>query len=873
MAGSTDSRILWAGLLAAPLILLGFAGAVTVWPERVVGVMDAVQRAWTPAPGVDSARLQRTMVRPPPPLSPTPPPVFRGVVRTPDGEPYRGGYTLSVLHRRGGSLLDHDPHAIGGTTASGPHMEPEFSVPMVDDSIFVAVAAQGYAPRVLGPHLRDLSSTGPAPDRPEGPGATGAGADARPPEPVDVLLAPGFPHEVRVVDAQGAPILGAEVSASLVVERWPLKLLNPLRTDDQGRAVFAALSEAEYEFEANVHDYRYPDDAVPALVKPGGSTTIALERGPVSGVALDEEGRPVADAVLLVEAEMGARLDVVANHPFNRVVLARSDAEGRFRLPALHDESTYLIRAEGPDGSLGFAPGVRRRGGEVKITLRPMRTVRGALSSAGSGAPRFFTIKRSVPTGFEVQGPGGDTWSQIRVNRSRQVGPDGRFEYPAWGSVDTELVVDGRSIPVPWPPTEEPVRIDVAPASPPTERTIRIQFLADPAIRPIRGAMTLHLDNAPPERAHQDVTRVVEIREESAVFRCLSDESFSFDSSAVPGFWAVPGRISGGGPDGERVADVRVFASGSIAGRVLDVDGKPVGPGATIRAPFDPEWARGVFWDRLAPTRGMTGGDMIAMQQRREKEVRSTAVSGTAAEEAKTDAEGRFEIPAFPLDVPTRLGVRRGNASLRGDVLRLAPGAARKEVEFRMPRRAAASIRVVDPEGRPIPGARAAISQKTAEPGQDYRPAGETDADGRWAVDDLVEGSADDSVIVSFAADFQTIVAPLAPGGPPLELRAERGAALEGRVVEAVTGWPIPGLTLYARPPGASMDAEARTDADGRFRITTLPPGPVRLGDRRGLRWVSSDLTNARAGSGRPVVLRAIDLRDTDPQPRPVPMF
>lgn len=879
MAGSTDWRILWAGVLAAPLILLGFAGAVSIWPERVVGVMDAVRRGWTAAPAApgafDPGRLHRPIIQVPPP--PTPPRVgmLRGTVRTPDGEPFRGRYTLGVARRRMRRLgFDQENPIASRSFAASYRDNSQFVVPIDFHPSVILVFAEGYAPKVIGPYGLKMPSEAPPYGSGEA-GPDGGVADAPPddPEPVEVVLEPGVSHEVRVVDAQGAPILGAEVAASLVYDGDAKRLPDPPRTNEDGRVVFPNLSEGRYEFEVTVHAFRYPDDSTAVDVAAGGSTTIALDREPKSGVALDEEGRPVADVVLLVADEMDDRLDVRCPHFIDRIVLGRSDSEGRFRLPALHQDSTYLVRAEGPGESLGFAPGVRLGGGDVKVTLRPMRTVRGIAPPDGAGEPTYVMVKRSVPTGFAARGPMSDSSGLLNNHRTFRAGPDGRFEYSAWGSVDTELFVAGQPVPVPWPPPREPIRVDV-PTPPATERPIRLHILAEPAIRPVHGAMTLYLSNVPPERAHQDVTRQVEIRDDAAEFRCLSSESFRFESDAVPGYWTSPGWIHGGGPYGERMQDVRIFAGGSIVGRVLEADGSPVGAGMKVTAPLDPEWAASLPEAPGMHTVGPASEDAAPMIPPMEAGFRPVpALLARSAEEAATDADGRFEIPAFPLNVLTSLVAERGRSVTRIDEIRAAPRDSREEVELRLPRKAGASVRVVDPGGRPISGGRLTLRLDRSATEHYSWPFGETDADGRCSVDDLAEGESGYSLVASFAADFRPIVAPLIPGGPTLELRAERGEVLEGRVVEAMTDWPIPNLALYARPAGTPVDVEVRTDSDGRFRISTLPPGPVQLEDRRGLHWVSPDLSNVRAGSGRPVVLRVIELRSSDPQPRPIPMF
>lgn len=875
MAGSTGSRILWGALLTPPLLVLAATGAMALWPERIVGLTDSVRGLWSDAPGGDpgSRMHHHPMVRmsPPPPAIPPAVATLRGTVRTPDGRPFRGKYSLGILRRRMGTVMVDRGDALidGRSQSTNPMDEPGFSVPLEFDPTYLTIIADGYAPRIIGPYSQMLprKAVGIPKDGGPPPKAAVAATPGGDPEPVEVILEPGFPFEVRVVDALGGPILGAEVTACMTVDRMSVKLPNPQRTDDDGRAVFDDLTRDGYEFEVNVHGFRYPDDAIAPKVVPGGSATIALERGPVAGVAVDEAGRPVEDALLLVASEMDDLLEVETDHPSDRIVLGRSDAEGRFSLPALHDDSTYLIRAEGPDGSLGFAPGVRRGGDPVKVTLRPLRTVRGLAVPDAFGRPTWVQIRRSVPTGFDVRGTLADVRGVMRHNQGFQPGPGGLFEYQAWGSVDTELVVDGRSIPVPWPPTEEPLRVE-APDQSPTERSIRIQVAVEGSSAPVRGPMVLHLVNNPPERTNQGVARQVEIRESTGRFDCLSSESFRLDSSAIPGHWTAPGVIPGG-PEADVAVGIRAFPAGSISGRVIDPDGASVGVGAKVAALFDPAWA-----GARSPDRPQTPSGPIQGNQEFGTRGMSYLISpGRAAEEAETDADGRFEIPCFPQNVRSRIVVERGRYFVQAAEVSLDPKNPRAKVEARLPKKASASVHILDPEGRPIPGARLTLSLRRSASEMRRWDIGTTDAEGRCTVDDLGEGEPNYVLSATFPADFRPIVAPLTPGGAPLELRAERGRVLEGRVVEAVTGWPIPGLDLFARPPGAQVDSEARTDADGRFRLSTLPDGPILLEDRRSLKWLSPRSPLVPEGSSGPILIRLIDLRPTDPQPRPIPRF
>ena len=130
--------------------------------------------------------------------------------------------------------------------------------------------------------------------------------------------------------------------------------------------------------------------------------------------------------------------------------------------------------------------------------------------------------------------------------------------------------------------------------------------------------------------------------------------------------------------------------------------------------------------------------------------------------------------------------------------------------------------------------------------GTSWGPPVLTDHDGRFQFDDLAADRGGYAVKLDFRKDFQPVKAPLRSGVAPVEIRVERGSRLAGRVVEASTGRPIPGVKMYAmtHTPGVPasyrrFDPESLTDEDGRFRFSNLPDAQVELNDGDGLKWES----------------------------------
>ncbi len=144
--------------------------------------------------------------------------------------------------------------------------------------------------------------------------------------------------------------------------------------------------------------------------------------------------------------------------------------------------------------------------------------------------------------------------------------------------------------------------------------------------------------------------------------------------------------------------------------------------------------------------------------------------------------------------------------------------------------------RIVDSEGRPVPGALVAVARVAAEPPSDvidpYAPCPQTyssasattDAEGRFVLEPIAQGVF--GVRIS-ADDFVPYIQPEArlggAGGPrSLDVVLRRGASLTGQVRSA-TGAPLPGANIrLSCPDGGSS---ALTGPDGRYRLSGLSSG------------------------------------------------
>lgn len=369
--------------------------------------------------------------------------------------------------------------------------------------------------------------------------------------------------------------------------------------------------------------------------------------------------------------------------------------------------------------------------------------------------------------------------------------------------------------------------------------------------------MTVFLMNGPAERTLQSIPRRLEIQNDQADLFCLSTERFRYESTAIPGYWIVPGIVNPAGGPGDRFISIRVMSPGTLQGKVVDSHDKPVSSGVKVHAE----------WDQ--PPLPNAHGQPLSM---RPPVVDESAEVVPRFDPVSTDEHGRFLFPSLPVPFAPLISVERGRFRSRPVRVPVEPLNASHDRVLRIPQTARAEVRLVDAERRPIPGV---MIQVTLEyPGQPRWawPAGPTDADGRIVLDDLATGIVDYRVDVDCPKDFLRTSAALKPNGPPLELVVERGKVLEGTVVESVTGWPIPDVKVTALSrSGEVIDAEAASDDQGRFRISKLPEGIVRLDVGEQVVWKFSPSvqpSEVTVGEG-PVTLRLSNLREIAPRPRP----
>jgi RNA polymerase sigma factor (sigma-70 family) len=268
----------------------------------------------------------------------------------------------------------------------------------------------------------------------------------------------------------------------------------------------------------------------------------------------------------------------------------------------------------------------------------------------------------------------------------------------------------------------------------------------------------------------------------------------------------------------------------------------------------------------LAPTAQITGR---VLERNSREPVAGAEVMLASSEErgprveiptVRTDQDGHFVFAAVNAGGYIA-SARKGSLVAAAHELVVAT-ADKAELELVVDAGRSVSGRVLDHEGRPVPGAAVQVS-RTAFVGQEPPIKTVSASDGRYLVEGLLPGVLRlRAKVDAFPSMNHQAVTVAGTDLDNVDLRVDRPATIEGRVLTADEK-PAVDVTLTAntadRRPDRSMmtRVDAATDQEGRFRII-VPPAEVKLSaaDSSGVSRAFADLGTLVAGEVRDVLLR-----------------
>lgn len=306
--------------------------------------------------------------------------VVRGIVVDEQNKPVEGAtitYLIALPRRRGGMFvggnLPRNNNFVQTTSDANGHFEMNVTGPSA--AVFARKGDLALLPSPdNSPTPRRMISL-------DGSGASSVVVDAQHREPRVVLKKAASAVKLRVVDKQGKPIQGAMVS---ITARYPWGALAPRwgTVDENGAYLFSkAFPDREYTVSASAPGYAPVGREIaepPLKIEPGKQSEkiIVLKTADsfLGGTVTDEQGRPLADATVVVNGSAAGSKSI------------RTNAQGEFFIEGLVEGESLSVIPSTPTGRGQSVPAV---GGtmDMKVVLRP--AARGtARGSRGTTAPQ-----------------------------------------------------------------------------------------------------------------------------------------------------------------------------------------------------------------------------------------------------------------------------------------------------------------------------------------------------------------------------------------------------------------------------------------------------------------------------------------------------
>ena len=712
-----------------------------------------------------------------------------GIIRTWDGKPLpdRIRVVLDVTSRQNSSIRN-----IGASKLDAKPETAEFHTTVAYGQFEIMASAKGYAPAPAGP----LDS------RP--------GKDIR---NIELVLHEGFIGQIQVVNEAGHPIAQARLKGGypFAYNRSCVQSIE-LLTNAQGLCAQEHTSGQPMSLKVTAPGYE-PQSVQSIVLNPNSPFEIVLQKAhPITGTVVSKEtGLPLNHAEIrllrLKKETRSVHLKQVDSH-----VDVFADENGFFQLDQVQQGWQHMIHVTAEGYGHAYLEDLPAGKQDLRIELGPQQIIRGTvlgdlsqLERDASGQPSV--VFQNEYTGYGAHRAMAPVTSQGDVNT---------FEiHDVWGQTITlkagykELTLKSEEDDL------DHVVIDLRPN---VTRDVILQFEIPEDSPPIQGQVRIdRIKERVGSHIRSQYPDWIDITDNQVTFRTSAPGQFKYRLDPYKkrpvGYWFKESKYmdvtAGTEP---MVISVPVYPAGAIYGKIVRVDGTLAHKARASLVVVE----RPASW-------GHNLGNMLSNH---------------------VDM-GTYNATPLPLGGTYAIMAYEGYTFAITEPFTLDQATPMIEANLQLPEGVTVTGQLLDPEGKPATNRvclNISISRGQSTSGLEGVET-EPDENGRFVFENVNPGpDGSCAVRVIGQTGFRPIRQEIKDLSKAVIIRLKKGQRVTGTVIDQATGWPVPGMEVYAQSAKDAkggymrnselLEADEKTNAQGRFEFTNMGSSFYRLGIR-----------------------------------------
>ncbi len=700
---------------------------------------------------------------------------LNGIVRTESEEPLPWNTDVHI------STSAQNYH---GNKSISVDRDGSFSTRVRDGDTHLTVLTEGYRPLLVGP------------------------VDLRSSNEFKLVLQKGQPADVRFEDETGEPISDAEATAYFRYSESGALQAGKLKSDSTGVARFNHAGKGDrYHLTVRRSGFQMLDRHEVTL-DPSRTQIVRLQRAKAAtGVILTHDGQPASQAHLVLYAHAPPQTGRYDRYS-PQELLTVTDDNGHYTLDTLKAGTRYTLTVQTPSHGQHLVQDVEAGQQDRQIGLGPELVIEGtvtgdlsALVLKRENIPYSPNYKRDDLIGrHALRYTHAVRFHEVsQVDEAVLVPLDvkdgvGHFRIGNLLPGVVHLYGGDRSTKV---RLTEPIRNFVfnLDDKPTRGRRLVLRFHSpDASVDPV-GSVFLQMHVA--DDSSVSIHESLPITDGKVEVDCFSPGRVHFRANAIVGHWFQGESLTIDSGDDEIVHNVDLFPAGAISGQIRNADGTPVSRGTEVRF-----------------------GTIDHAPETFSRHYRD------AFQRPRVDSQGRYFISPVPLGGTYYVYARDDRMLTAAGPVAIDESKPTATVNLVFPNGTTISGRVLGPEGHAVKGVdvRPGVRFFTHSWGMVPVTSGE---DGRFSAGPINAQAGEYSISVEPRTYYQPINVKVPDISKPVTIRLKRGLTAKGVVIDRKTGWPIPGVDVYAvsNDNPIHCEAEFSTDRNGRFQFSNLPSG------------------------------------------------